>query len=47
MSERVGRPVHELEEQLTVDELLEYRAFWKVKADAEKKAAEAARHRKR
>jgi hypothetical protein len=39
--------VHELEEQLTVDELLEYRAFWKVKADAEKKAAEAARHRKR
>lgn len=38
--------MHELEEQLTVDELLEYRAFWKLKADAEKKAAAAARNKK-
>ena len=37
----VGRPVHELEEQLTAPEVLEYRAYWKLK-DAAEKIADAA-----
>lgn len=39
----VGRPVHELEEQLTAPEVLEYRAYWKLKDAAEKKHIEAAK----
>ena len=33
----VGRPVYELEVELPLHELLEWRAYWKLKAEAEKK----------
>lgn len=42
MAECVGRPVYELEEELPFHELLEWRAYWKLKAEAEKKAIEKA-----
>jgi hypothetical protein len=43
VSERVGRPVHELEDVLSVEDLLEYRSFWRIRADAEAKAMKKAR----
>jgi len=50
----VGRPVYELEEELPLRELLEWRAFWKLKNAAEqkqieksKREAEASRPRRR
>lgn len=43
----MGRPVYELEEELPLHELLEWRAFWALKAEAEKKAIEKAQREAR
>jgi hypothetical protein len=42
VAETIGRPVYELEEELPLHELLEWRAFWKLKAAAEARAREKA-----
>lgn len=39
----MGRPVYELEEEMPLSELFEWRSYWKLKADAEAKAAEKAK----
>lgn len=43
MAEAVGKPVYELERDMPLHEVIEWRVFWQLKADAEKKALEKAR----
>ena len=42
VAETVCRPVYELEVDMPLSEVLEWRAYWKWKAAAEKKATEKA-----
>ena len=43
MAEAVGRPVYELEQEMPLHEVIEWRAFFNIRHEAEKKAAEKAR----
>ena len=41
IAERLGKFAHEVESELTTDDLSDYLAFFKIKADNERKAAKA------
>lgn len=42
----VGRPVHELAEQLSAEELAEYGEWMKLKAERQEEALEAAKRKR-
>lgn len=47
MAEAVGRPVYELEEEMPLSEVKEWQAYWRLKAEAERKASEKAQREAR